>query len=135
MHGISFSLWVLLYGVQAALISSKYQKLHRKLGLFGGLILATVFLTGFYTTFLFPLANKFQSTLYLSTTVALAIIGLITRGNLFQHKRYIFYATLAMSSAGISRATDILSGFGVDKLCIIIRIRFTLHASRSVANL
>lgn len=122
VHGVSFAFWILMYGVQAMLISAKQQHLHKKIGLFSGLVLVMVFLTGIYTIYKLslvlgiPLIEGYSDILLISMSITFAILGLIKKGDLFKHKRYMFYATLLLSTAGITRTVNlIIGGFGIEK--------------------
>ena len=121
-HGAIFTTWVLLYVVQTALISADRRVLHRRLGLFGGVVVAAMALVGY------PLIGAFEQThgvepalvrvihLFgnvapLTLFVGFAAFGLWWRRRADTHKRLMLFATMALQPAGFSRLIGWL-GFG-----------------------
>lgn len=111
LHGICAALWIVLYFVQTALITSSNVKLHTIIGKAGSVVILLVLLTGFYVAFMVPVINNMDppysqpgrdfSAILLA--VMIAFFGLKNRKMPFIHKRLMMTSTLILSSAGIAR--------------------------------
>lgn len=113
-HGTVFTLWVLLYVAQTALIAAGRRGMHRALGVTGGLAAAAAFAIGVpmiaaferthgaeapFTLAVHAFANGGPLTLF----ALFAIAGVLCRRTPDVHKRLMLFATLALQPAGFSR--------------------------------
>jgi len=125
LHGIFYSLWIVLLVVQAFLVNVKNVPLHRSLGTFGIAIATGVIIIGALITILF---GRFQSTnpppdYY--NLMYLGVVAVLCFGTLFFlairnvrkpdiHKRLILFATMSLLAPGINRFYMV--PFGLDRL-------------------
>ncbi|MGB5819685.1 MAG: hypothetical protein WBG90_09385 [Saonia sp.] len=109
IHGIAFTIWVLLYVVQVFLIGSKKFALHKRLGIFGVLVMISMVLTG-----LFPVLYKYyagfneithtgHNVFRLFSGYVLFVLALSYRKHSFLHKRFMLGCMVMLMSAAIFR--------------------------------
>lgn len=112
-HAVAFVGWLILLTAQVLLIRARRQDLHRKLGVAGAVLAATMIVLGpataiYMQRFHFGTAESDPAFLAIQLTDILAFAGLITaaialRSNSPAHKRLILLATLYISDAGFAR--------------------------------
>jgi hypothetical protein len=137
VHGAFYTLWVLQFVVQVSLVSRRRLDLHRKMGLFGGLLaVAMVVLgvlgaltaasrpTGFVSVPVPPL--QFLAVPLFDMVLFPAFVGLALarRHNPQSHKRWMLLATLTLITAAIARWPVVgtlgpLVFFGITDLFIV----------------
>lgn len=109
LHGIVFSIWVLLYALQVFLIGSKRYGLHKRLGIFGLLVMILMVPSG-----MFPVVYKAHAGLVgiddaghnvfrLFSGYVLFALALVYRKKGFLHKRFILGCMVMLMSAAIFR--------------------------------
>jgi hypothetical protein len=115
LHGAVFSSWIFLYVIQSSLISAKNFKLHRKLGVLGGVIAGLMVVLGilapigtlrrhahipsFFTPADFLIGN-ILGIIFFGMYVAVAIWQ---RKNARVHKRLMFMANASILEPALSR--------------------------------
>lgn len=115
IHGAVFSAWVILFVLQAALVSARRTALHRRLGWLGGALAVLMLVTGFLAAAavvrrgtsapgLPPPPIFFAIPFFdLVTFAALVGAGLSQRAKPAYHKRLMLLATLAVLTAAVAR--------------------------------
>ncbi len=109
LHGIVFTLWVVLYAVQVFLIGSKRYGLHKSFGVFGLIVMVLMVPTG-----IFPSIYKYyagnttitgagHNVLRLFCAYALFALAFIYRKKAFLHKRFILGCMVMLMSAATFR--------------------------------
>ncbi|AYN66367.1 hypothetical protein D1013_02705 [Euzebyella marina] len=109
LHGIVFTIWMMLYIVQVILIGSKKYTLHKRLGIFGVFVMILMIPTG-----LFPVLYKYEAGLNditltghnvfrLFSGYALFVLAVWHRKNSFFHKRLMLGCMVMLMSAAIFR--------------------------------
>jgi len=114
LHGLFYSLWMILLVVQSFLINVRNVQLHRSLGTFGIAIATGVIILGSLITILF---GRFQSAnpppdYY--NLMYLGVVAVLCFGSLFclairnvrypdNHRRFILFATISLLAPGINR--------------------------------
>jgi hypothetical protein len=121
VHGAVFSAWVVLFVVQAALVSAKRTDLHRKLGVLGAVLAPLMVIVGFqaaiaaarrgFSTPGLPPPLVFLAVPMFDLVVFAALVGaaLWFRRNPATHKRLMLLAMLAVITAAIARLPGVLS--------------------------
>lgn len=147
LHGVVMTLWFLLFFVQVRLVASGRVALHRRLGLFGGLLAATVVGVGTLTAITGaklghtpgppPLAFL---TIPLGDMVVFSVLislGLAYRSQGMIHKRLMLLASLSILTAAIARIPlDVVRQgglplyFGLEDLCILTCVIFDTAKNR-----
>jgi hypothetical protein len=136
VHGVVFSIWILLFFSQAWLIASHRIGLHRALGYAGAFSALTVVVAGALTTVFFvPRAvaagietesitgiftGNFISLISFAIFVGLALMW---RRNAANHKRLMYFATLSILSpalAGLNRPLGAFLGQFVPSHAIVV---------------
>lgn len=117
IHAIAFLLWIILFVFQICLISANKRKLHALLGSFSIIIVSIIIPTGIYTIF-GVIPKRAEPFLEVGTDLVLLLfftlfytLGIIYQKNTLQHKRYMLFATMALTSAAIVR----IELFGVNE--------------------
>jgi len=147
VHGFIMTLWFTLFLVQCWLVASKRVKLHMRLGIFGGLLAATLVGVGTATAIsgarlghspgpppLVFLVVPLGDLLIFSVLVGL---GLYLRANREAHRRLMLLATLSILTAAIARIPvaaihdgGILMYFGLKDLVIVTFVAYDTWKSR-----
>ena len=115
MHGTAFSLWVVFFIAQSALVRTRQVGVHRLLGWFGAALAATMVVLGFTVAVLMTrfdtavlhqkgvetfLSIPFVDMIIFGTCIALAIYW---RKKPEYHRRLVFIATCELMDAAIGR--------------------------------
>jgi hypothetical protein len=120
IHGAVFSAWVVLFVVQAALVSARRTDIHRKLGLLGAVLAPLMLVVGFqaavaaarrgFSTPGLPPPLVFLAVPMFDLVVFAALVGaaLWFRRNPATHKRLMLLAMLAVVTAAIARLPGVL---------------------------
>jgi hypothetical protein len=151
IHGAAFSLWILLFVAQVLLIAQHKTDLHRKLGVFGGVLVVVMVVLGVmgaltgaarssgFVGIPIPglqfLAVPFFDMIIFPAFVAAAIVQ---RHHSQSHKRWMLLATFNILTAAIARWPIVgdlgpLAYFGITDLFIValavwdLRSRGSLH--------
>lgn len=116
VHGITFTLWILLFVAQVSLVSVGNIRLHKRLGFFGAaLVIAMVVLgvmgaltaasrtTGFVNIPVPPLQFLAIPFFDMILFLAFAVLAFLYRHNAQRHKRWMLLATLNLITAAIAR--------------------------------
>lgn len=115
IHGTAFSLWLLFFAVQSALVSVRNVSLHRLLGWFGAGLAALMVTVGFAVTVLMTRfdiqvlhqqdAGVFISIPFTDMVLFGSLVGLAIywRKRTDLHRRLLFIATCELMDAGIGR--------------------------------
>lgn len=116
VHGVLFTLWILLFVAQVSLVSAGNTRLHRKIGPFGaGLVIAMVVLgvlgaltaasraTGFVNIPVPPLQFLAIPLFDMVLFPAFVTLAFVHRRDLQRHKRWMLLATLNLITAAIAR--------------------------------
>jgi hypothetical protein len=119
VHGIVNSAWVVLFLVQAVLISTHHRRWHIALGGASVLLLILIPPVGFHVV-LVKVAAGFKSVdeagfnlVGLTLAVVFAGAGLAYRNRPFVHKRLMLFATLTLTVAAADRVALVLGFEGV----------------------
>lgn len=113
-HGLSMSLWIILFGVQAYLISSKRIRLHMALGMFGVVLAVAMIVIGVFTGYVaaargssFPGYTAIEfSIVPIGDMVTFAILffsAIYYRKNAANHKRLMLVTVLNFLPPSIAR--------------------------------
>ena len=154
IHGLVFTSWILLFLVQTTLVASRRTDIHRRLGVFGGVLAALVVILG-TTTAILRIKVRIQSgsnpipgvpplsflAIPLFDMLVFAILvgaALYYRHRADVHKRLMILGTIALLSAPIARLhfTFLPPGpptfFGLTDLFIVACIVYDLATRRRV---
>lgn len=113
LHGIAFTLWVLLYLVQTILIAKRNLKLHMSLGLLGLLVMLSMIPTGMFPVVykvhadMIPIDAGGHNVLRLLFGYIFFFIAFYYRKNAFVHKRFMLSCMVMLMSAAIFRISFI----------------------------
>ena len=116
VHGVLFTLWLLLFALQTVLIGSKRLPLHKRIGrsvypLYFAVIAMGLFVGflgaryGFHNVPFDSITFSALPWLVILVFAVLAWAGLNERSDPQRHKRLMLLATIAISDAGIARVT------------------------------
>lgn len=124
VHGVVFTAWVLLFVAQPMLIAADERVWHRRLGVVGGCIAATMFATGLAVTIAFErshapepwptlLVHLFTNVAPLCIFAACVAMGIARRHTSADHKRWMMLATVILVPPATGR---LLPHFGLEAL-------------------
>lgn len=137
VHGIAFTLWILLFVAQVSLVSVGNVRLHKRIGPFGAaLVIAMVVLgvlgaltaagraTGFVNIPVPPLQFLAIPLFDMILFLAFVVLAFVYRGDPQRHKRWMLLATLNLITAAIARWPLIstlgpLAYFGITDLFVV----------------
>jgi hypothetical protein len=139
VHGMVFSAWVVLFVVQAALVSARRTDIHRKLGVAGGVLAVLMVVMGYqaaiaaatrgFSTPGLPPPLVFLAVPMFDLVVFPALVGaaLWNRRNPATHKRLMLLAMLAVITAAVARLPGVLpygppAFFGLTNLFLVAAI-------------
>jgi hypothetical protein len=139
VHGAVFSAWVVLFVVQAALVSARRTDIHRKLGLLAAVLAPLMLVVGFeaavaaarrgFSTPGLPPPLVFLAVPMFDLVVFAALVAaaLWYRRNPAMHKRLMLLAMLAVITAAIARLPGVLpygppAFFGLTDLFLVAGI-------------
>lgn len=120
VHGAVFSAWVVLFVVQAALVSARRTDIHRKLGVLAAVLAPLMLVVGFqaavaaarrgFSTPGLPPPLVFLAVPMFDLVVFAALVGaaLWFRRNPAMHKRLMLLAMLSVITAAIARLPGVL---------------------------
>jgi len=141
LHGIVMTSWVILFIVQVALVETRRTRVHRRLGVFGGVLAALVVIVGILTALLAaarghspgPPALAFLI-IPIGDMVAFSVmvgLALYFRRKLDVHKRLMLLAAVNVLTPAIARIPlDVITNngplafFGLTDLCLLACIAF-----------
>jgi uncharacterized membrane protein YozB (DUF420 family) len=114
IHGTVFTLWIVLFVAQPAIVARGSLKLHRRIGWIGAGLAAAMVVMGLAATFYAVHSNAvpsfFPPSLFLvMNTIGIAVFGgLVTAGvmrrkNAEWHKRLMLCATISILGPGVGR--------------------------------
>jgi hypothetical protein len=141
IHGLVMSLWIVLFIVQTQLVASHKVALHKKLGMFGGLVALSVLVVGFLGAVtaarlgrspgpppLVFLVVPMGDLVVFATMVG---FGLAYRARLDSHKRLMLLSCIGILGAAIARIpleaikqAGPLAFFGITDLLILMCIGY-----------
>lgn len=137
VHGIAFTLWILLFVAQVSLVSVGNVRLHKRIGAFGAaLVIAMVVLgvlgaltaagraTGFVNIPVPPLQFLAIPLFDMILFLAFVVLAFVYRRDPQRHKRWMLLATLNLITAAIARWPVIstlgpLAYFGITDLFVV----------------
>jgi uncharacterized membrane protein YozB (DUF420 family) len=114
VHGAVFTLWVLMFVTQPALIARRSLKLHRQLGLLGAVLAGAMVVMGLAAT-VFAIRNHFVPSFFPPTVFlvmngigilvfgGLVAAGVVLRHQSEWHKRLMLTATVSILGPGMGR--------------------------------
>jgi hypothetical protein len=114
VHGVVYSAWVVLFFVQAVLISARRPRWHFALGSLGAVLLVLMIPVGFQVVLVKAVAglksvdHAGANLTTLAVGFALAFAGLANRKRPFVHKRLMVFATLMLTVAAADRVAIFL---------------------------
>jgi hypothetical protein len=150
IHGVVFTSWIVLYLAQTTLVASRRTDIHRRLGVFGGVLAALVVIMGTTTAILrikggaTPLPGISPLSFLAIPLFDMVVFALLVGAALYYrhradvHKRLMTLATIALLSAPIARLRfDFLppgppTFFGLTDLFIVLCIIYDLATRRRV---
>jgi hypothetical protein len=128
VHGIVFSLWVLLFVTQVALVRVNHIALHRQLGILGAIMFGAVFVVGVSTAITAarlghaapgspapPLSMTVLPLISLAGSLLLVALGLWNRRRSDWHKRLMMASLFTFTPPGTGR---LLVNFGYAQINI-----------------
>lgn len=128
IHGALFSLWVVYFVVQTALIADRRLSVHRRLGYAGAGLTGAMFLSGTAAAFVsakygsmqpIPFAHTPEGSLFFTLTDIFLFAVLVATGFVFRcrrevHQRVMLMATtIALVPSAIGRLSDILASISI----------------------
>lgn len=119
IHGIAFTLWVMLFVAQTSLVAANRRDIHRKLGWWGAGLAGVMLILGWMLA-----ANKLREgatpipdispAVFFSLPAAglvafalLVVLGVLNRKRSDHHKRYLLVATMVLLAPAIGRLPHI----------------------------
>jgi hypothetical protein len=114
VHGVVFVSWIALFAVQTSLVAAGRVDLHRKLGVFGAILVGLVFVMA-YAVMLegihrgFAPSEKDEAQILaldvvgMNVALAMFVAGLLLRRNPASHKRLMLYGTIGIIGPAIAR--------------------------------
>jgi FtsH-binding integral membrane protein len=150
LHGLVFSTWIALYVAQTSLVAANRVRVHRRLGVAGGVLAVVLVLVG--TTTAIVRARQGASPpggppplvfLVVPLTDMVVFAGLFAAAFLFRrqmavHKRLMLLATVALLAAPVARLPigvlqhGILVVFGLADLFIVALVTYDLAMLRRI---
>jgi hypothetical protein len=133
VHGVLYSAWIVLFLVQALLISTRRVRWHTALGAASIVLLILMIPVGFHVVLVKTAAGRKSideagfNLCELTLAFAFAFAGLANRRRPFVHKRLMLFATLMLTVAAADRAAHV---FGVDGIRLVRKL---LAAAPAVA--
>jgi hypothetical protein len=141
LHGIIMTSWVILFIVQVALVETRRTRVHRRLGIFGGVLAALVVIVGILTALYAaaraaspgPPALAFLIIPIGDMLIFSVLIGLALyyRRKLDIHKRLMLLAAINLLTPAIARIpldfitnNGPLAFFGLTDLCLLACVAF-----------
>jgi hypothetical protein len=114
VHGALFTVWVVLFLTQTALISARRRVLHRRLGLAGLGVVTAIVAIGIPLIYAFEQSHGaerpatlavhlFSNAAPLTLFAGFALAGIAWRQRSDVHKRLMLFATFALQPAGFAR--------------------------------
>ncbi|MBZ5547295.1 MAG: hypothetical protein LAO22_04900 [Acidobacteriia bacterium] len=142
LHGVLFTLWIVLFFIQPALVAVKRTDLHRRLGVAGGVIAALMTLIvpitaievskpGFRPGAPSPLSFLSVPMINILVFAILVAAGLYYRRKSDTHKRLMLLATISILPAAMARlpfafirANGALAFFGLADVVLLLCIAY-----------
>jgi len=120
IHGVVFASWIALFAIQTSLVAVGRTDLHRKLGVFGAVLVGLVFtmayavmLEGVHRGFTIPGQESISEhdraqilaldVVGINFSFAMFVAGLLLRRNPDSHKRLMLFGTISMIGPAIAR--------------------------------
>jgi uncharacterized membrane protein YozB (DUF420 family) len=115
LHGAVFTMWILLFGAQVALVASRQVRWHRRLGWAGVALAAAMVVSGLIAGVLsmrreFAAGHEEAASAFLLTPVSAMLVfatltgaAVVWRRRLETHKRLMLLATISLLDAAIAR--------------------------------
>jgi hypothetical protein len=125
VHGVVYSAWIVLFFVQALLISTHRVRWHVALGAASIALLILMIPVGFHVVLVKTAAGRKSideagfNVCELTLAFAFAFAGLANRRRPFVHKRLMLFATLMLTVAAADRASHV---FGVDGIRLVRKL-------------
>jgi hypothetical protein len=124
LHGLVLTLWLVVFVVQATLVSARQIGFHKRLGIAGailaGLVVMTSYAAGIEAARLvgerggITAADRLYSNVVVVATFGLLVaLGTVLRKRPHIHKRLMLLATLSILGPGIARAVALIAGHGI----------------------
>lgn len=153
LHGILFTAWILLFLVQSCLVSARRTDVHRRLGIFGGLLVVPMLVSGITVTLAWARSESSVARGVLASEsrlivmviplasvllfTSLASLGLYMRGRPDVHKRLMLLATIALLPPALGRIPTLAARgpdafFGVTVLFILTVAAYDYWTRRRV---
>jgi hypothetical protein len=147
-HGAIFTAWVLLFIVQTAFIANRRVKLHRRLGVAGGVLAAAMVVVGTRTAIaaaarggappgVDPLAFLAIPIFDMVVFPIFVIAALVQRRNKEAHKRLMLLAYVSILTAAVARWPGVLPYgplmfFGLTLIVLIVAVVYDVASRRRV---
>jgi hypothetical protein len=137
LHGLVMTSWFVLFVTQSWLVETRRVRLHRRLGIFGALLAATILLVGTAVVTINAREGRVPPAAPIPVVVSLSYANLMAfgvlvgaaiylRGRSEFHKRFMLLATLSLLPAAITRiplgfieSGGLLAVFGIPDLFIV----------------
>lgn len=114
VHGVVFASWIALFALQTSLVATGRVDLHKKLGVFGAVLLGLVFfmahavmLEGLHRGIAFRGQDDAQilalDVIGINVSFGMFVAGLLLRRNPASHKRLMLFGTVGMLGPAIAR--------------------------------
>jgi hypothetical protein len=150
LHGLIFTSWVLLFLAQTTLVAARRTDIHRRLGVFGGVLAALVLIMGTATAIIrakqgaAPIPGVSPLSFLAVPLFDMVVFATLVTGALYYrhradvHKRLMTLATIALMSAPIARLPFALlkagppAFFGLTDLFIVACLVYDLATRRRI---
>jgi hypothetical protein len=150
VHGLVFSSWVALYAVQTSLVAADRVRLHRRLGVAGGILAVILVLVGATTAIVrvregfSPPGGPPPQVFLVVPLVDMVLFGglvaaaLYWRRQMAVHKRLMLLGTVALLAAPIARLpfgflrSGILAVFAVSDVFVVALVAYDLAMYRRI---
>ena len=128
LHGVVFSIWIVLLVVQSFLINVNNVKLHKSLGTFGIAVATGLVILGALITILFGKYQRINPPPDYHNLMYLGVVAVLCFSSLFclairnvrkpdNHRRLILFATMSLLAPGINRLYMV--PFGLTQLPLV----------------
>ncbi|HLZ50330.1 MAG TPA: hypothetical protein VKP61_06260 [Candidatus Acidoferrum sp.] len=114
LHGVAFASWIALFAIQASLVAADRVDLHKKLGVFGAVLVGLVLIMG-YAVMLEGLHRGIAflgqddaqvlalDLIGINVSLGMFTAGLLLRRNPASHKRLMLFGTIGMLGPAVAR--------------------------------
>jgi FtsH-binding integral membrane protein len=145
IHGVAFTLWVLLFIAQTSLVAANRRDIHRKLGWWGAGLAIVMLVLGWMAAMdslrrgATPVPGLSPASFFVVPTSALALfalfvlLGILNRKRPDHHKRYMLMSMNVLLVPAVARIflqtkiPALLAGFAVSDVFLLVLMAYDYH--------